>query len=53
MLASWIAHDRPNSITLSNSLANRRPDRELVRELDSVMEFGLNHAFMTYANIGH
>jgi len=36
---------RPNSITLSSSLAGRRPAREqaceLVRELDSVMEFGL------------
>ena len=46
LLASWIAPDRPNSITLSSSLAGRRPAREaaseLVRELDSVMEFGLN-----------
>jgi len=46
LLASWIATDRPNSITLSSSLAGRRPARkrtcELVCELDSVMEFGLS-----------
>ena len=43
--ASWIAHDRPNSITLSSSLADRRParepPRESARELDSVMKLGL------------
>ena len=33
MLASWIVRDRPHSITLSSSLAGRRPARELVREL--------------------
>jgi len=46
LLESWIASDRQNSITLSSSLAGRRPAREpardLVRELDSVMEFGLD-----------
>jgi len=41
LLASWIAPDRPNSITLSSLLAGRRPAREPARELDSVMEFGL------------
>jgi len=41
LLASWIAPDRRNSITLSSSLAGRRPARELIRGLDSVMEFGL------------
>ena len=41
LLASWIAPDRPNSITLSSSLAGRRPAREPAGELDSVMEFGL------------
>jgi len=44
-LASWIARDRPNSITLSSSLAGRtaarEPAREPAHELDSVMEFGL------------
>jgi len=40
LLASRIAPDRPNSITLSSSLAGRRQARELVRQLDSVMEFG-------------
>jgi len=43
--AGLLEHLRPNSITLSSSLAGRRPVREpafeLVRELDSVMEFGL------------
>lgn len=33
LLASWIVHDRPNSITLSSWLAGRRPARELAREL--------------------
>jgi len=37
LLASWIAPDRPNSITLSSSLAGRRSARELA----SVMKFGL------------
>jgi len=32
---------RPNSITLSSSLAGRRPAGESARELDSVIEFGL------------
>jgi len=32
LLASWIAPDRPNSITLSSSLADRRPAREPTRE---------------------
>ena len=41
LLASWIAPDRPNSITLSSSLAGGRPAREPARELDSVMEFDL------------
>ena len=40
LLASWIAPDRPNSITLSSSLAGRRQAREPARELDIVMEFG-------------
>ena len=44
-VASWIVPDWPNSIMLSSLLAARRPAsepaRELVRELDSVMEFGL------------
>jgi len=40
LLASWIAPDKPNSITLSSSLPGRREARELARELDSVMEFG-------------
>jgi len=35
LLASWIVRDRPNSITLSSSLAGRspalKPARELVR----------------------
>jgi len=39
--ASRIARGRPNSITLSSSLAGRRPARELVRQLDRVMECGL------------
>jgi len=38
LIASWTAPDRPNSITLSSSLAGRRPAREPARELDSVME---------------
>ena len=41
LLASWTVRDRPNSITLSSSLTGRTPDRELVRYLDCVMEFGL------------
>jgi len=41
LLASWIAPDMPNSITLSSSLAGRRPVREAASELDGVMEFGL------------
>ena len=41
LLASWVAPDRPNSITLFSSLAGRRSAHKLVRELDSVMEFGL------------
>jgi len=41
LLASWIAPNRPNSITLSSSLAGRIPAGEPARELDSVMEFGL------------
>ena len=41
LLASWIASDRPHFITLSSSLAVRSSARELVHELDSVMEFGL------------
>jgi len=50
LLPSWVAPDRPNSITLSSSRAARQqvadqlaiePARELVGELDSVMEFGL------------
>jgi len=45
LLATWIAPDRTISITLSNSLAAGRPARELVRELDSVMEFGLYGVF--------
>ena len=43
LIASWIAHDRPNSITLSSSLAGRRLAREPARELDTSMEFGLYH----------
>ena len=31
LLGSWTARDRPNSITLSSSLAGRRSARELVR----------------------
>ena len=46
LLARWTAPDRPNSITLSSSLAGRKagrkPARELVREQDSIMESGLN-----------
>jgi len=37
----YAADYTPNSITLSSSLAGRRPVREPARELDSVMEFGL------------
>jgi len=35
-----IVEIRPNSITLSSSIAGRRPARESASELDSVMEFG-------------
>ena len=41
LLASWIAPDRPNSITLCSSLADCRPAREPASELNSIMEFGL------------
>jgi len=44
LLASWMAPDRPNSITLCSSLAGRRPAREPGSELDIVMEFALYHA---------
>jgi len=37
LVVSWVVPDKPNSITLSSVLA-----REPTRELDSVMEFGLN-----------
>jgi len=33
LLTSWIVCDRPNSITLSSSLAGRRQAREPAREL--------------------
>jgi len=39
LLASRIAPARPNSITLSSSLAGHRPAREPARQLDSVIEF--------------
>ena len=42
LLASWIAPDRLNSITLSSSLAGRRPAHEPAGELGSIMEFGRN-----------
>jgi len=42
LLASWIAANKPNSVTLSSSLAGRRPSRKRARELDTVVEFGLN-----------
>jgi len=55
LLASWIAPDRPNSITisssLSSSLAGRRPSREPARKLDSVMEFGLDPATLSAASV--
>jgi len=59
--ASWIAGQRngiwSNSITLSSSLAGHRPAREPAgksarkpgRELDSVMEFCLFHAFNNHS----
>jgi len=55
LLASWIAPDRPNSITLSRSLADRRPAREparkLVHELDSVMEFDFKWLIAMSVNV--
>ena len=42
LLASWIAPDRPNSITLSSSLAGRIPAHEAASGLDTIMKIGLN-----------
>jgi len=39
--------DRPNSIALCSSLAGRTPARELVPDLNSVMEFGF------YTTVSH